>query len=140
MSDELRLATERLRRYQVGDNRPYESKFEPHEIDLDKVCRDRHYLADAYLSSHPADSETPIDEEWLRSVGGKDSEWHDDLISFATFSIPSVGMSAGALDFRRRNGEVHFCGVVMNKLPQTRGDLRRLCAALGIELKEKASA
>jgi hypothetical protein len=52
--DEVRLAADRYRRYREGDYRPYEMPTDRHEIDMDRLQMDRHYLADAYLDSRAA--------------------------------------------------------------------------------------
>lgn len=79
-----------------------------------------------HLAEHPADSELAIDEAWLRSVGGysNGSYWY-----FPGESDSSVDLVkwAGGWNFRIHDG--HNC--------KTRGDVRRLAAALGIELKER---
>jgi hypothetical protein len=141
MSDELRAAAERLKSaVDLSDHADIGDILFTYREPTRPRAKDVFLLAEAYLSSHPADSETPIDEEWLRSVGGKGDPWHDDSMSLATFRVPTIGMNVATLDFRRRNREVHIGGTVMAKTPKTRSDVRRLCAALGIELKEPASA
>lgn len=81
------------------------------------------------------EDEGPVTEEWLLSIGGGDYQWHDACISIATFPLPSKGQHVGTLDWRRRNGEVHLCGVVLDDPPKTRGDVLRLLRALKIETK-----
>jgi hypothetical protein len=83
--------------------------------------RDADILARAYLAEN---DDTAIDEAWLRSVGPPE----DESISIATFFIPSEGMYAGALDFRK-NGQVHLCAIRIKHPPQTRGQLRLVAAS-----------
>lgn len=97
----------------------------------------RTYLGDmeliviAYLAQHPADDDEPIDEEFLRSVGFVDIDkntlqfdrdlpvdvWHGGVMAEAEWSV---------------GGE----RIPHELMPSTRGDLRRLASALGIELRE----
>jgi hypothetical protein len=94
--------------------------------------RDADILARAYLAEN---DDTAIDEAWLKSIAG--SEWQDESINFASFDVPCIGMHVGMLEFRR-SGDVQLCGPRLAHPPKTRGDVRRLCGALGIELQEAA--
>jgi len=118
MSDELRAAAERA--LKIADSGSI------HPFELEKLVVK---LCVAYLSSHPADSDTPIDEEWLRSVG-----WNNLNAPHYWRFIGNDGFDVvkwtGGWNFRMHDG--FNC--------KTRSDVRRLCAALGIELKEPASA
>jgi hypothetical protein len=89
-------------------------------------------VARAYLAEN---DDTAIDEAWLKSIAG--SEWQDESINFASFDVPCIGMHVGMLEFRR-SGDVQLCGPRLAHPPKTRGDVRRLCGALGIELQEAA--
>ncbi len=86
-----------------------------------KACQ----LAQAYLAEHPADDEEPITEAWLRSVGFDDEhrlDWKNLVIKFC------VPIRDNFWDFYLNSTQI--------KPPKTRGDVRRLCKALGVELKE----
>jgi len=98
-------------------------------VNYPQFCYD---LANAYLAEHPADDEEPISEEWLHSVG-----FEDDRAGTPT---------AGALHIRHaplpkmdsdEEYPAHACVRSFPiPVPKTRGDVRRLCRALGIALKE----
>ncbi len=106
MNDEQRVAVERLRN---------------HSIDMamdDSFWRAFFIAKDLLLAEHPADDE-PVTEEWLRSVGGVNH--HAEV---GVWLEHTVG--------------VNECGTVCvcngRKDGATRGDVRRLCRALGIPL------
>ncbi len=81
-------------------------------------------LATAYLAEHPADDGEPITAEWLRSVGFV-AHKPDGLPAYAV--LPCVYI-------RLDGGELELDGIPLDF--STRGQLRRLCAALGDPLKE----
>lgn len=87
-------------------------------------------------SEHPADDDEPIDEAWLRSVGGtKDrGAWTWKMPGGINQLIWIDGFIAVA-----RAG-VSNKGVTLNMGIKTRGQLRHLCQALGIELKADVHA
>lgn len=114
MSDELRAAAERFRqRTRIGIAGP----------GIPACDEDAHALADAYLAEHPADDAEPVSEEWLLLVGFASSARHPQRLN-----VGQLSCSCGSL----------WCygGVVLSRTPMTRGDVRRLCQALGVELKE----
>lgn len=97
-------------------------------------------LANHLLAANPADDVEAIDETWLRSVGGY------QLFTDRRFVCvtKNIGYDCHVIGI----GTENFVGwQVVNSYPfpglfadvgviKTRGQLRRLCAALGIELKE----
>lgn len=112
--------------------------------DTAQFIRDAQIVANALKAEHHADDGEAIDEAWLRSAGFamppenkhcpfifspesradcelRLSYW---LGSESRDSLPELAIDANQEEF---------------KIPQpaTRGDLRRLCAALGIPLKEQ---
>lgn len=94
------------------------------------------WLCDRRLAEHPADSDEPLTAEWLRSVGFKpdndedylwiNNGWRSDTLPPFDFRI----WGHGRCDLADEDG----CILLIP--PKTRGDLRRLCRALGIELTE----
>ncbi len=90
-------------------------------------------VAEAYLAEHPADDGDGLSVEWMQAVGfvqsgggwwrlgeGTNSmalDYHDNTEVGDVFRLPSGSYTPG-----------------INV--QTRGQLRRLCAALGVPLKE----
>lgn len=62
MSDELRAAAERLRRYYAGDRSAYKgSPGDAAGVYTGDVLR--------LLAEHPADDAEPVTDEWLESIG-----------------------------------------------------------------------
>ena len=121
MTNELRAAAERF-------------------IERDKIRRDGGHaewieerdgmiLARAYLAEN---DDTPIEEAWLRSFG-----FTDDRMGALTLGHLHLGNlnPRGAGGTRNRYACVSMAPI---KFPSTRGQLRRLCEALGVELKVKA--
>lgn len=143
MSDELREAAKRTL------DEPVIGK---HWIDavacVSELERDAIALARAYLAENPEDSETLVTEEWLRSVGFWE-RGHSDLCACAPEKLgdddEAKGMASPWMlineeNFRQK-GTRHWClsfpgceALLGYDLP-TRGDVRRLCATLGIPLK-----
>lgn len=121
MSDELKAAAERV--LMARDRKGY------------ITYSDAFKLAEARLAENDA---TPIDETWLREAGftfpaklpGCEQHCYAPLTSGSPTSRLHIGL--------RKDG-VAFAYVSAVDLPhiKTRGDVRRLCRALGIELKEK---
>lgn len=85
----------------------------------------------ALLAEHPVDDDELVTEQWLRSVGSQEISgtgphaWGFGL--FACVAVNIDGSLALTLDRYRIT--------LVNRIA-TRRDVRRLCAALGIELKE----
>lgn len=123
MTQEIRAAAERLRRLEAGEHQ------DAVYGDFANAFRrlDTQTLADAFLAEHPADDDEPDTEEWLRGVGFTDCK-NDGLRLSILARYPNLGMPFWEV-----------CGTVIRLAqPKTRGQLRRLCAALGISLKETA--
>jgi hypothetical protein len=123
VSDEIKAAAERLTEncwdtYLAGD---------PHTRDwhriFDAAMLDGRNVARAYLAEH---DDTPIDEAWLRSAGLKHSDggWYVTIASG-----PNRLYWVGGLVSISRDGHKHvsLCTGI-----NTRGQLLRLCQALGI--------
>lgn len=139
MSDELRAAAERVRRLGAGEN--YSSVYGCEMTMGGHMQRDERKIVDAYLALFRADDEQPIDETWLRSVGGKRpmTPARDTCLvlgCFRTGACPPDGIYPISY-YKTPKGEPNWMvfGNVI-KSPETRGDLRLLARALGITLKE----
>ena len=111
---ELSEAAERLREYNASSSYSPDPYNDGSELDVDRMV-----LADAYLDFHPPDSDVPIDEEWLRIACRKCP---------GGISTLRVGASQIVVVIRRLVG--------VSKRFETRGDVRQLFRALGIELTE----
>lgn len=82
-------------------------------------------LARAYAAEHPPDDSDPLTEQWMRSVGAVDSKTYGCLALIVSTQL-YLYFSDGKAGIK---GQFVLCC--------TRGDVRRLCAALGSPLKEK---
>lgn len=83
----------------------------------------------------PADSELPITEEWLREVGLSDGGMYRDVKWFRpTVDKFGVMCQATACAGPKCWNWGLFLNSVLVKADPSRGDLRRLAAALGIPL------
>lgn len=81
------------------------------------VDRDRAILAEAYLDEHFSDDEDPITEDWINSLSPQNS----------TLTI-EYWVRDGSVTI----GSVCGCDIVPSIIFTTRGQLRRLIAALGV--------
>lgn len=126
--DELRAARERLR--QVAENMKDPDDASP----ISRVYAwdtipggptydgDRRAIIAAYLAEHHADDDTPIDEVWFNSI-------RTDYQHSVCFSWSRAGLRLH-VDTISQRFSLPIPGT-------TRGGIRRLCRALGIELKEE---
>lgn len=127
MSDDLRAAAKRLLHRATEDG-----KWEAMEEDLYQAVDDGAALAISYLAEHSEDDDELVTEEWLRNYVG----W-----------IPVEGSGYIGCDkviFCKGSESVYSAWLKISQYyydmrrivrVETRGDVRRLCAALGIELK-----
>jgi hypothetical protein len=120
MSD-VRAAAERLRTY--WNVNPDEREFSDGEV-VHLYLEDLRVTSEAYLAEH---DETPIDEEWLKSLGKTGRVFLD-------YADEDGWFFAIAAD----DHGIHCAG--LEKTFKTRSDVRRLCTALGIQLKEPSRA
>lgn len=105
--------------------------------DCETVILDAMALAHAYLTEHPADEDEPVTEEWLRTIA------HPNPLSTRVygFTIFACGIQVKVVPHRIREFEfqIELCqddqNIALGKA-KTRGQVRLLCRALGIELKE----
>jgi hypothetical protein len=135
MTDEVKAAAElvsnRIKEYR-------ENFGEPEEFGNSAAL-----VADAYLREHSADEDTPIDEAWLRSVGG---------ITYADFrftgevffkqdkaSIDCTRQLVACVCQKTADWQDEANRIASVPFPATRGQLRTLCRALGIKLEETGS-
>lgn len=93
------------------------------------ISEDVKDICDAYIAEHPADDDVPVAVEWLESLSrsGGDMSFLRVRLCDDGFHLMSpcntVGEGIeGLTDFVSPN-------------VATRGDVRRLCKALGVELK-----
>ena len=94
-------------------------------------------LAKAWLAEHPADDAEPLTAEWLKSVGFTDRGERPGR-SMAIHHFPPTGeymLTFKWIGATMILAYVFDSMVAESKRDWTRGDARRLCAALGIGLK-----
>ena len=130
MSD-VSEACERLRRLYDGESYRDVYGIEPTGGGLQQ--KDERSVIDACLAERDP---TPIDAEWLRSVGFEENWTH--RWDFRPWG--PIGRCLSWIDPEWSPvwaGEVVYDGERMPHPIKTRGDVRRLCAALGITLKER---
>lgn len=134
MTPELRAAAERLRRHRdraCDAESPYRHKeagYHNGAFDLFAITQDGAKLVDGYLADNPADDDLPISKEWLLSCG------------WIWFNPPTrltgCSMIFGEHLFKWGPEAGFHIGVNGFNAVKTRGDVRRLCRALGVSLKE----
>ena len=124
-------AAERLRQLEADpQNMPEEYRTcGMHEQPVAVIC-DRADVSRAYLAEHPADDAEPLTISWLQSVLLRCNvtaygTLENDLFTFRSGPDGAWAVWTWQMD---RDGEA--CLVVV----KTRGDVRRLAAALGIQL------
>jgi len=137
--DELRQAAERLIEYCRTQFLKHRGAALAGLFDADKVARAYLDLADA--GEWRADDAEPVTEEWLRAMGAEqvDSLAEHWVIAhkhpaFSVFYYPhgeTLRLQTNNLDF---DGKTSFGGCHIVTDSPTRGQVRRLCAALGITL------
>lgn len=148
MGDDLREAAERMRAYFRWREAHPDWNGEPlpdcpyYPIG-DRVW-DGDALAHAYILDHPADDAEPVTEEWLRSVGFHDSRYQGKRFSLQLGDvrvcppIADLGLWVGIME---DDGDFYSgAKAIPQSHIRTRGDVRRLCAALGITLPGVRSA
>lgn len=124
-ADELRAAAERLRR--VGDGEAVAQAYRAYPSPHMQRYGDIVMLADAWIAEHPADDGDPVDEAWVKGLGFEQYEY-----------VPYTWLKCGHLQYVPSR-DPPFC--IVGGWPvirvETRGHVRRIAAALGIELKEQ---
>lgn len=85
-------------------------------------------LKDAYLAEY---DDTPIDETWLKTIGFV--EGTDGTLDHLTIGDPSEVLPHTLTTYPEINSWVYGCCSII--APSNRGQLRRLCKSLGIQLK-----
>ena len=114
MNDSVRYAAERLRRF--VDSISDEDNPSP---ELTRAIR-------TLLAEYPEDSDTPVDEAWLRSVG------FEQYLDCFRLRNRAEGYELA----RSSEGLWDYMGRYI-KAPTTRCDVRRLAAVLGLTLKQE---
>lgn len=147
MSDDIRAAAARLRlclKTELGsDDNPYTES--EHRLDADLWL-----VADAYLAEHRADDGEAVTFDWIQSVGfvldldGNDPDNDDGLERWWVWEIKRadddhIGVRWAISERMEWAVDLLDGDTVMSGLKSesaTRGDVRRLCEVLGVELRE----
>jgi hypothetical protein len=126
VTDELRAAAERVRRAKAGEH-PFAIYGE--DDAQTQGWHDRKVLAEAWLAANPADDGEPVTEDWLRDQG-----WDSDGYDLPYWTLPAArrrGITIGVFTGKSRMSRLVF-GREPVAQPATRGDVRRLLAAIGV--------
>ena len=103
----------------------------PSEYELDGV-ETADLIVNRWLSEHPDDDDEPVTGEWLASAGSREPR-NVDLAAPPTLTIP--GYHYGVLVQADDGRSWDWCrGAHVIATVRTRGNVRRLCKALGVEL------
>lgn len=89
-------------------------------------------LMEIALREHPADDDEPVTEEWLISL-----RWAPE--GYAAFTCLVLRHERHVLEWFTEDESLWLNERCVHDNP-TRGDVRRLCAALGVELKAAVTA
>ena len=84
-------------------------------------------LAVAYAAEHPADAGEPISVAWLQAIGFTGPN------QIASMRCGPITLDPYANDESDQWWETEFCGTKF----RTRGQVRVLCRALGVDIKEQ---
>ena len=134
-SSEAREAAERLRSLTyrgMGDWRTPSGE----RLDDEDVNELKTELAGAWLTDNPADDDEAITAEWIVSIGAKATDHKDKFRFYRSEYAVTIGLwsvSDGWKAMLEHREEWATCIVRGLK---TRGAVRRLASALGIQLKE----
>lgn len=132
--DEIRAAAERL----TGD---WGKTYPPAPDAVDAILLDTVRVAKVYLAEHPADDGVPLSADWLDTLTrDKEGRNHWRLSD----GPRTAGVVVVEVVMRPSYCTVEVCGRLTrewwphaedaSRRQYTRGDLRRLCAAIGIDL------
>jgi hypothetical protein len=127
MIDAQHAATERLR------------KAHPRGAFYTGIGLDYDLIVSLYLAEHPADDAEPVTEEWLSSVVGRGATVRIGggfTVSFYLSSPPDITYENGV----PAHGYGYESGCTDLPSCPTRGDVRRLCYALGVPLKSQVDS
>lgn len=132
MTDEQRAAVERLRKDDYGKS----EDFDYTDAGWMKRCCDEATVSDLYLAEHPADDGDDATPAWLAAVGAS----RDDIPAKWTFRRDdAMPIGLWHVDDGWKAMLIHHenAATCIVRGLKTRGDVRRLCSALGITLKEQ---
>jgi hypothetical protein len=131
LSRELDIAAERLQTLASVKKQNQITK------DAFDVATGYRMLRAQIIAEHPADSDLPVTEEWLRSVGFETAV-NPLWIWARSAEICLARDNTGSwVVTRADDDDAFFVSEVEIPAFKTRGDVRRLCVALGIPLPDQ---
>ena len=133
MTGDVKAAAERLRMCDAGGF--IAEIYSDFKFPFEQYAEDRHATSKAYLAEQDP---KPVTEDWLRSVGFQDSAAGESLLLRCKDS-PLGHLRHTAMAFNLITGNWTANGLGCKEC-KTRGDVRRLAAALGITLREGAQS
>ncbi len=98
--------------------------------------KDRYMLAEAWLAANPVDGEEPADILWLRSIGFRESKLDASEMVFDIDDTHSASIYCDGSASVTHYIDDDQAECPLAEVYETRGAVRRLCAALGIQLRE----
>jgi len=125
MTDEQKAAVERLRAGRYDDHKR-QDMFNFSRIRMNDCVE----LAHLYLDEHPADDADPADYDWLNALRSE----NDQPLSMLAVRLCDDGFHLMAPG--RPSEGIDGLNDYVAPHPATKGDVRRLCAALGVPLEE----
>lgn len=134
MSDDTKAARERLRRIAKGES--YASVYKTEFVLGGYEEADRQKIVDNDLASNPPDDDEAIDEAFLRSVGAENDD-HPHKWTFHREDALSIGLWNVGDGWKAMLRHAAHAATCIVRGIKTRGQLRRLCLALGIPLTER---
>jgi hypothetical protein len=95
-------------------------------------------LAKAYLAEHPVDEDEPVTREWLLSVGFREigAECKQMVICLGPGACNWLSIDEDGYVSVQADGAGQGRLAIGSLKARTRSDVRRLCAALGISVKD----
>lgn len=133
MTPEQKASLDRLRKHEAiigSDYRTSPYYVEGRGVVSDEWWKDVFAAKNLAQSEHPDDDDVPVSGEWLESVGGLKSR-----ADSYTWVFPFIVDDGWHCCITVSHGYVRIDGITVIVSP-TRGNVRRLCRELRIELKE----
>jgi hypothetical protein len=125
------LTTEELRACAIQAQEALHETGDPHNGDDWATMQ----VVKAWLADHPADDDEPVTTEWLAAVGITEDEGRANGDIYVCAWVGRWQHGRVEILIGKHWDQTYIPG---GMTPQTRGEFRRLCAALGVPLTEAA--
>lgn len=135
MTEELKNATDWMLSHYALAGRPI--AFRDAGLNYqEKLVAAMHEVCIAYLSGHPSDEELPADSDWLRTRGKEVLTYADCYLRFEFKKVGQNAKIVAEIDLPTGKQDWYVQNVNTSAIPTpvNRGEVRRLCAAVGISL------